>query len=128
MQLHDFDGSVAISTEDDLLALLKTNRRGDYGAFILSHTENYPALFVHLNRDVAYLHYCPVDRHPGYQPHDMTPDGCPENVHFLQTEGSEADSIDMPDYALVSAATAYDAAVEFFRSSALPQTISWIEL
>ena len=128
MQLYDFDGSVIISNEGDLLTRLKSVRRGNYGAFELSHENDFPALFVEFNRNIAYMHYFPAEEHPGYQPKDMTPDGCPNVVHFLPIKGSEADSIDMPDYALVSAETAYAVAVEFFRSPDLPRSVSWFEL
>jgi len=81
-----------------------------------------------LNKDIAYLHYFPPEKHPGYQPYDMNSDDCTGDIHFGQTDGSEGGSFDMPDYTLVSADTAYNAVIEFFRSSDLPQSISWFEL
>ena len=77
-------------------------------------------LSVQINGTIAYLHYFPAEKHPGYQSRDMTPDGCPADVHFLQPDGGEADSFDMPDYTLVAVDAAYVAAVEFFHSPALP--------
>jgi hypothetical protein len=128
MQLHDFDGHTVINTEDELLARLMSVRRGDYGAFMLSDTDDYPVLSVQLNCDIAYLHYFPAEDHPGYHPRGMTPPGCTGDFHFFQTNNCEADSFDMPEYALVSAVTAYAAAIEFFRSPNLPESIAWFEV
>jgi hypothetical protein len=128
MQLTDFEGSLTVNTVDDLLARLMSIRRGDYGAFDLSHTNDYPALSIHLNRNIAYLHYFPADGHAGHQPRDMTPDGCDGHRHFLQTNHCEADSFHMPNYTLVSAETAYAAAVDFFHAPELPESIRWFEL
>jgi hypothetical protein len=128
MQIDDFDGHTFINTEDELLARLMSVRRGDYRAFMLSHVDDYPALSVQLNCEIAYLHYFPAADHPGYHPHGMTPPGCTGDYHFLQTNNCEADSFDMPDRALVSAETAYAAAVEFLRSRELPESIKWFEV
>lgn len=128
MQLTDFDGSMTINTVDRLLARLTSVRRGDYGAFELSHTDDYPALSICLNSNIAYLHYFPAVGHAGYQPHDMTPNGCDGHCHFLQTNHCEADSFDMPDYTIVSAETAYAAAIDFFHAPELPKSIRGLEL
>ncbi len=128
MHVCDLDGDTLVAGEDHLLRRLKSVRRGGYGAFVLHHGDLYPSLFVHLNRDLAYLHYFPAGGHPGYQAQDMTPEGCVGEIHFLQTNGLEADSFDMPDDALVSEVAAYNASVEFFRSPELPPSVSWFEL
>jgi len=95
---------------------------------MLSHEDDYPALSVQLNHDIAYLHYFSKEDHPGYQPRGMTPKGCTGDYHFLQTNNCEADSFDMPDYTLVSAETAYLAAIEFFHAAVLPESVAWTEL
>jgi hypothetical protein len=129
MYVDDFDCNAnLVTTEADLLARLRTVRRGLYGAFFLYHEHPHPMLSVQFNGDVAYLHFFPSDDHPGYQPCRMTPDGCDGDVHFLQTNGTEADSFDMPNDTLVSADDAYVAAAEFFRSADLPPSVSWFEL
>jgi hypothetical protein len=128
MNIDDFDKTgLVILTPADLRKRLQSVRRGRYGAFHLYH-DYYPMLGVYINDTIAYLHYFPSEDHPGFQPHDMTPDGCPSDVHFLQTDGSEADSIDAPDSTLVSVDAAYAAAVEFFHLATLPPSISWFEL
>lgn len=128
INLCDFEGGTKITNEDSLLSRLTTVRFGQFGAFVLNHANTYPALFVHLNLAIAYLHFFPADGHAGYQPTEMTPHVCPETVHFLQTSRTEADSFDMPDSTLVDADTAYQAAIEFFRFPKLPSSITWAEL
>lgn len=58
----------------------------------------------------------------------MTPAECPEHVRFVQTNGTEADSIHMPRDTAVPVAAAYKAAVEFFARPVRPQCITWTEL
>lgn len=129
MNIDDFDGSTIISNEADLLDRIKSVRNGKYGAFMMYDiAKPYPALSIQINDDVAYLHYFPSDDHPGYQPQGMAPKSCDESVYFLQTTGLHSDGFDMPNSTLVSTDMAYTAAVEFFRSSDLPQSIFWSEL
>ncbi len=129
MHIEDFRASIEVFSEEALLDRLKTVRRGHLGAFILSHNNRSPTLFVHLNGHVAYLHYFVSEEgHPGFQPRNMSPDKCPECVDFLQVNGEEADSITMPRDTLISDNAAYSAAIEFFRSSDLPKSVSWVEL
>jgi len=125
MNIHDFDGRVSIDNEDELLLRLQLVRSGEYGAFLLHHDKDYPALALHFNGDIAYLHYYPAQRHSGYQAQDMAPQGVAKNMRFLQVDGDEANSFQMPDYTLVSDETAYATAVEFFRRSEIPLSISW---
>ena len=85
-------------------------------------------LGIYINGNIAYLHYSTSEDLPGYQPQDMMPAECPSEVHFLQPDGGEGGSIDMPDFTLVGVEAAYVAAVEFFLSPRLPPSISWFEL
>ena len=81
-----------VTTEAELLARLRSVRRGRYGAFFLYHVVRHPFLSIQFNGDIAYLHYFPSENHPGFQPRGVTPENCSEHVHFLQTDGGEADS------------------------------------
>ncbi len=128
MQVLDFSGTIEILDDDALSHRLRSVRRGRYGAFILSGDELNPCLFVHFNDDLAYLCYFPSDRHPGFVPDGPPLDGCPESVHFLQVDGSEADSIDVLASSVVAADAACSAACEFFRSPTRPPSICSFEL
>ena len=125
MNVHDFDGRVSIDNEDELRLRLELVRKGEFGAFLLHHDKGYPALALHINGDVAYLHYYPSRGHSGYQAQDMAPSGCEPKVRFLQLDGDEGNVFQVPDYTLVSTETAYETALEFFRRSEIPLSISW---
>ena len=84
MNVEDFETQVVIENEADLLSRLKSIRRGEYGTFILSHEEDASLLCIHINREVAYLHYFPDDIHPGYQVVGMTPDECKKIFVFCK--------------------------------------------
>ena len=128
MNVHDFDGGVTVENEDELLLRLQLVRNGEQGAFLLHHDKDYPALAVHLNGNVAYLHYYPAAHHAGYQAQDMSPANCAKKMKFLQVDGGEANAFHMPDYTLVSDETAFAAAIEFFRRAEIPLSISWCGL
>jgi hypothetical protein len=130
MTIDDLAGRVSDAGEAEFNQRLHTVRRGVYGAFILSHEEAGSSLWVHINGNVAYLHYFPdaQGRHPGYQAAGMTPEGCDEPVWFLQVNGTQADGFEMPASALVAVEVSYDAAREFFLSPGLPHSVSWFEL
>ena len=129
MRLDDFERNAnAITTEGELISRLQTVRRGEYGAFFLYHEELFPMLSIQFNGDLAYLHYFPSEDHPGYQPCRMTPDDCESDVHFIQLDGDEANSFDMPRETLVSVEAAYAAATAFLHKTALPASVSWLEL
>ncbi len=129
MEIEDLAGRVSVNRDDELQHRLRTVRKGDYGAAVLSH-DGQVSLWIHINKDVAYLHFFRdnAGRHPGYQPTGMSPENCDEDVHFLQTDGGEADSITMPYSTLVPVAIAYEAAKEFLHDPVLPPSISWFEL
>jgi Immunity protein Imm1 len=132
MQVADLQGCTSVSTEEELLDRLRTIRKGNYGAFILSHNDDGPFLYVHIHSGFAYVHYFDdmSGANAGYQPTDMTPHGCPQSIRFVQIDGSESSgcAIEVPEAAFCSLDAAYSAAVEFLHSSKLPQCITWLAL
>src|SRR5438309_6752909 len=74
-------GNQTVSTLGELLKLLGSSRKVAFGEFRIGE-KDYPALVIHTNGDLAYLHYFPADRHPGSQAvGDRGADG---EVTFLQ--------------------------------------------
>lgn len=132
MQIHDLEGSVRVGSDEELLGRLRGVRKGEYGAFILAHDDVGPLLSVHINGDLAYVHYFDdlSGANAGFQPKDMTPPGCPESVLFVQTDGCEGSgsAIEMPDYTICSLDVAYRAATEFLHDPAKPSCIKWSAL
>ncbi len=127
MELWDFDGCRQVERDHELLARLRSVRRGPDGAFILSHGDE--SLWVHINGNAAFLWFVPDGdgKHSGFVPDGMWP-GEQREVRFLQTTGTEADSIIVPWWQLVPVEAAYRAAVEYFHTLARPSSVSWIEL
>jgi hypothetical protein len=130
MNVEDFTGRASFTTEAELIQRLRSVRDGNLGAFILSHDDTGPSLWICINGDIAYLHYFPtiLEQHPGYQATGMTPAGCPETVWFEQVHGGKGGGFEMIAAALVSVEASYLAAQEFMRAAVLPGSIPWFEL
>jgi hypothetical protein len=131
MYVDDLEGLVQIDRLEDLLSRLHSVRKGPYGAFFLSHDDVGPSLWIHINRNVAYLHFFLESQStsdPGFQAWGMFPEGCEDRVHFVQIDGGEGASITMPKQTLVSLEAAYKAGTEFFHIPTLPSSIRWSKL
>jgi len=129
MFLHNSSKTISIRTESELLQHLKYRIQDSYGAFDLWHNDSR-TLALLINGNFSYLHiFLEKDSdHPGYQPADMTPEGTPENLHFLNTDGTEAGAFDIPADCLVSTTIAIKAAIEFYNGEEFPDSIKWFEL
>jgi hypothetical protein len=129
MLVEGFAGEVEIQNVPELLAMLRTERRDEFGAFSLSGA-NKTSLAVMTRGDLAFVYFFPDDQgnHPGFEPIGMTPPGSPSSVFFLQTDGHSANGFDIPAEHLVSSETAYAAAAEYFEKQVLPSAINWLEL
>src|SRR5262245_1446414 len=91
-EVLDFDGACRVERDDELLARLRSVRRGADGAFILDHGGG-GSLWVHINGDVAFLWFCP-DRngsHPGFVSDGMWSTDR-RDVRFLFVGGGEGRS------------------------------------
>jgi hypothetical protein len=130
MEVEDLESRTTVECEAALDHRLGSVRKGDYGAFILWHDSGGGFLWVHINKDVAYLHFFPDNegKHPGYQPTGMSPASCDAQVQFLLADGNQSSAIVVPREAVVPVAVAYRAAREFLHKSALPTSITWLEL
>jgi len=129
VEVHGFDGTCRVEHDDELIAQLRSVRRGTDGAFILDHGGG-GSLWVHINGDAAFLWFCPdSNSHPGFVPNGMWPgDRC--DVRFvLLVGGSQGDSILAPWWQLLPIEAAYRAAVEYLHAPAsLPASVTWFEL
>ena len=128
MEVHDFEGSCRVERDDELLARLRSVRRGADGAFILDHG-GAESLWVHINGDAAFLWFCPDGdgSHPGFVSDGMW-SGDRRDVRFLLVGGDEASSVSVPWWQLVPVDAAYRAAVEYFHSPSPPASVTWFEL
>ena len=128
MEVWGFDGCDQAHDVNDLLALLRSDRRGPDGAFVLSHGGD-ESLWVHVHGDTAFLWFLPGrdGKHPGFVPDGMWA-GERSSVRFLLTTGFPADAIEVPWWQLVPVEAAYRAATEYLRSPGRPSSMSWFEL
>jgi hypothetical protein len=135
MMVNSCDGEARVRSQKDLVRRLKSNRKGDYGAFILSHGKVGPSLWIHIRKELACLHYFPDPDyliHAGYHPTGMTPAGCKRKVRFRVLPSRIEDFggayfTESPE-SLVSLSDAVIAAKEFFKDARLPASIQWLEL
>jgi hypothetical protein len=136
MLIYDLEGEAKIGYEAELINRLHTIKRGEYGAFMLSHAKDAaslkdgPYLCVHTKGDLGYVHFFKggEESHAGFQPATHAPVINDSVVRFLQTDGKEANAIAIPAAIAISADLARQAAVEFFRAPELPPSIAWFEL
>ena len=128
MDLWDFDGCSTVGQEEELLARLRSMRRGPDGAFILSH-DGDESLWVHIHGQAAFLWFSPHKDggNAGFVPDGMW-SGEQREVRFLQTDGSLANSFGVPWQRLLPVEAAYRAAVEYLHSRGRPSSVSWFEL
>ncbi len=128
MEVFDFDASYQVERDEELLARLRSVRRGCDGAFILSHGGD-ESLWGHINGEAAFLCFFPDKngRHPGFVPDNMW-GGEQHSVRFLLVGGDEGSAIEVPWWQLVPVDVAYQAAVEYLHSPALPSLVRWFEL
>jgi len=127
MEIHDFDGACRVERDDELLARLRSVRRGADGAFILDHGAG-GTLWVHINGDAAFVWFCPAgDSHPGFVPDGMW-SGDRTDVRFLLVGGDEGSSITVAWRQLLPVDAAYRAAVEYLYSPSPPASVTWFEL
>jgi hypothetical protein len=127
VNISDFEGTIEVECVDDLLSRLYQMRFGQYGMFILSHGGE-TSLWLHINRDVAFLWYLPRQQsHPGYVPDGMWL-GEQKDVQFLLVGGDEGNAIWVAWWQLLAVDAAYGAAVEYFQSQSLPPSVNWFEL
>src|SRR5215467_9865268 len=116
VEVLDFEGACRVERDDELMARLRSVRRGADGAFILDHGGS-GSLWVHINGDVAFLWFCPNrnDSHPGFVS-DGKWSKDRRDVRFLLVGGDEASSISVPWWQLLPVDAAYSAAVEYLHS------------
>jgi len=128
VEVHDFDGACCVERDDELLARLRSVRRGADGAFILDHGGG-GSLWVHINGDASFLWFCSDQdgSHPGFVPDGMW-SGDRRDVRFLLVGGDEGSAIIARWWQLLPIEAAYRAAVEYLHSPSLPASVTWFEL
>jgi hypothetical protein len=67
MRIEDFDSECDVTSPGDITAALSKRDGRGINSFWLSHgSEEYPYISILVKGDIAYVHYFPKHRHPGY--------------------------------------------------------------
>jgi hypothetical protein len=128
MRIEDYDTVWNATSSADIEAALRKRHGAGCNAFWLTHgNKKSPAINIMVKGDLAYVHYFPEGRHPGFA-----------SVGTVSSLISGGDTIFYPDdtddtfeivnEAVVRFSDALKVAQEFAVSPALPKSIQWSEL
>jgi hypothetical protein len=74
MKIQDCDTTSDVTNPADIEAALKKCHGAGRNAFWLSHgNDKFPAINILVNGSLAYIHYFPERRHPGFSSIGMAP-------------------------------------------------------
>jgi len=128
MIVEDFGGTSQVSNEHELVALLAKRYGVGVNSLWLAHERGgHPALNILIRGKIAYVHYFPEPRHPGFQSVGKC-DGLTAGKTSTFCVDSATNPIEVINDAIVSVCAAEAAAKEFLRSPKLPASIEWTEL
>jgi hypothetical protein len=128
MRIEDYNAVWDVTIPADIEAALRKRHGAGRNAFWLSHgSKKSPAISIMVKGDLAYVHYFPKDRHPGFASLGMLP-GLTSggDTSFFPDDTDE--TFEILNYAVVRFADALKVAQEFAISPALPKSIQWSEL
>jgi hypothetical protein len=128
MFVQDLDSVHNVEKPAEIDAALSRRHRAGINSFWLADgAGTFPAINIMVNGDLAYIHYCPKKRHPGYASVGgalgLSPEG---DTEFFHDNTKEAFQI-MND-SVVPFSDALKAAQEFAISKSIPRCIQWSEL
>jgi Immunity protein Imm1 len=130
LRIHDsMNNEFLVSQAAGVNAVLR-KREGDDGVncfWLWQKKSKTPILIIHVNKDLATLHYFPSDDHPGFHSEGAMPGLDPDgDAVFFMNNLSEEERF--PNYKVVPFSVALVAAKEFLVSPELPPSIRWFEL
>jgi hypothetical protein len=128
MRIEDYDAVRDVASPLDIEAALRKNDGTRRNAFWLSHESNkYPAINILVRGDLAYVHYFPKHRHPGFASIGTVPGLSPGgDTSFYPSDSNE--TLEILNDAVVRFEDALRVAQEFAVSPTLPKSIQWLEL
>jgi hypothetical protein len=126
MHIRDYFGSLEANDAATLIVILSRRYGEGYNGFWLSHVDQFPAISILVKDEMAYLHYFPEDRHPGFHSYSDPPIWDRETIEFRLDNLSQKQQVD--GEAVVPFAVALTVAKEFLASSVRPKSVNWREL
>jgi hypothetical protein len=128
MKIHDYHNERDASTPAEIEAMLGERHGMGRNAFWLFHGCNeFPWLSVMVIGDLAYAHYFPHERHPGFASVGMLP-GLKSGENTVFFFPSSKEPLPIMNEAVVRFSDALRAAQEFAISPELPKCVQWSEL
>jgi hypothetical protein len=128
VRIEDYHTVWDVTSPADIEAALRKRHGAGRNAFWLFHGSNTsPVISIMVKGDLAYVHYFPKDRHPGFASFGALPgltSGCDTSFFPDDTE----ETFEIMNYAVVRFADALKVAQEFAISPALPKSIQWSEM
>ena len=128
MRIEDYDTVWDVTNPADIETALRTRHGAGRNAFWLFHgSKKSPSISIMVSGDLAYVHYFPKDRHPGFASFGMLPGLRPGgDTSFFPDDTNE--TFEIMNQAVVRFADALRVAQEFSISPELPKSIQWSEL
>jgi hypothetical protein len=128
MRIEDYDAVVDVTRPADIEAALRKRHGAERNAFWLSHgNDKYPAINILVRGDLAYVHYLPKHRHPGFASIGTVPGLSPgRDTNFYPSDSNEM--LGILNDGVVRFEDALKVAQEFAISPAPPNSIRWFEL
>jgi len=126
--IADLDSAHDVTTRLEIEAALSKRDHAGMNSFWLFHgTQKFPSINIMVNGDLAYVHYFPEERHPGYASvgglSHLSRGGI---TNFFHVPGDEP--FDILNGAVVPFSEALKVAQEFAVSKDLPKCIPWNSL
>jgi hypothetical protein len=127
MRIQDYDTVWEVTNPADIEAALRTRHGAERNSFWLSHgRREFPAINIMVHGGLAYIHYLPARRHPGFASIGTAPGlrSGEETIFYLN---SPIEPLGIMNEAVVRFPDALKAAQEFAVSTAMPRCIRWSE-
>lgn len=128
MRIQDYDNVWDVTKPMDIETVMSKRNRTGRNGFWLSHgSKRFPAINIMVKGELAYIHYLPKERHPGFASVGMLPSlKSEDDTSFFPDDTNE--SLEIMNDAVVRFSDALKVAQEFAISPALPKSIQWSEL
>jgi hypothetical protein len=127
MRIEDFDSEHDVTRPEDIAAALSKRDGRGINSFSLSHgAEEFPSINIMVKGELAYVHYFPKHRHPGYTSvaKVLGPIQKGTSIFFLYP----TEKVWVLNSALIPFSDALKVAQEFATSTAMPKCIQWNSL
>jgi len=128
MTIWDLKGKHEANDISEFESVLDKRYGPDVNAFWMMHDEELnPAISLLVRGDLSYIHYFPVEGHPGFASVGSIEDLDMDGFTTFRFETLEQEQ-EIWNRQVIPASAAMSAAKDFFNSKELPKSILWNEL